>query len=243
METEVQTTREDATVKNLIVEMRAQKTVADMFARILFSPLSKDDVESLAHAGFSEAAKGNEGSLYDALRRMGDSLQGDAEELRLTLNIDYTATFYGISQYEGKVATPYESVFSSEEGLLYGKPRKEVFEELKSETLRLRDGIDLPEDHLSFELLFLGTLCERAAIALEKKDCSTAIAYLEKQQRFVTEHILNWIDDLASLAESLLKHPFYNETLTAIKAFAVGCVEQLPAVISIVRNLDPIEGD
>ena len=70
METEVQTTREDATVKNLIVEMRAQKTVADMFARILFSPLSKDDVESLAHAGFSEAAKGNEGSLYDALRRI-----------------------------------------------------------------------------------------------------------------------------------------------------------------------------
>ena len=201
----------------------------DLMARVLYAPLSQEDIDGLRKAGLDgegEPANEAERELAEGLRIMAKGLAASGD-LRLDLNVDYTGAFYGVSQYEGKFAAPYESVFRDGKGELYGESRQEVFKQMKADALKLRDGINLPEDHISFELQYMAILERRAAEALATGDSAAAAKLMGKAATFACEHPLAWIDDLYALADKLLELGFYRGVLKATKGFVTLACEEL----------------
>jgi len=199
-----------------------------LLSRLYFAPLGQEEIDRLASAPLApeeDSAGMGAGEdlaaalLAEGLRLMQTTLALESDTLRRDLNVDYTAAFYGISQYGKQVATPYESVFKGERRELYGSKRTEVFNAVKRNRLRLKEGVDLPEDHLSFELQYLAVLCERAAEQLTGGDREGALRDVRQQRAFIQEHVLSWIDDLADVANNLLELDFYRGVLMATKGF------------------------
>jgi TorA maturation chaperone TorD len=108
-----------------------------------------------------------------------------------------------------------------------GKPRGEVYHTFKQARVRLKEGVDLPDDHLSFELEFLSILCDRAIAALEDGDFGLALETVRLQREFLDMHILSWFDRFFNLSNRILKTRFYKGVLKVTK----GLFETLPEVL------------
>jgi putative dimethyl sulfoxide reductase chaperone len=109
----------------------------------------------------------------------------DFEELKA----DYTRLFLG----PGKVlAPPWESVYYSEERLLFQE------QTLKVRTWYRRFGLESekihnePDDHIALELAFLTHLAGLGLQALHEDDREAFQGYLDVQRQFLNEHPLRW---------------------------------------------------
>lgn len=102
------------------------------------------------------------------------------------LDEEYTRLFVGPGSLP---APPWESVYRTEERLLFDWPTLEVRQAYQQVGLAVsRPGE--PDDHIGLELLFMALLCERAAAGDE--------AAAEAQRRFLQEHLLQWAPVFAS---------------------------------------------
>ncbi len=89
--------------------------------------------------------------------------------------MDFTGAFAGTSSWKGRYATPYESVFTSEEGLLFQDSYHEVYRLYRQNSVRKSPGYDFPDDHLSYLCEFQALLASRAVRALETNDAECAL--------------------------------------------------------------------
>jgi len=214
-----------------------------MFSRLFLKPLTEEEIEGLAatdYIGIAQSLKegsANEGGLLaEGFNDMGRDLRKRHTGTRQLLATDYTMCFDGVDAYEEQVAVPYASVFLSEEELLNQAPRHQVYQIFVAESLGLKTGIDLPEDHLSFELEFLGILSDRAARALDAGDTKEAVRNLEISRDFIVNHILTWIDLLTQRAYKFLKTRFYRGVLKATK----GYLElDLKTIDELIEEIEP----
>lgn len=190
----------------------------DMLARLYFKPLGQDELDRIAAIDPSGFSFDHE-LISQGFDEMISYLQEGGSTLRQDVNVDYTASFYGISSYKGRVANPCESVFKSEEGILMQKESIELFRAYKREALKADDDIGVPADHISFELQFLSIMCKRAADDLRNDDPAEALRNIKVQQEFLDAHILSWFDDLSDVANKILKKPFYKGVLKVTKGF------------------------
>ena len=110
--------------------------------------------------------------------------------------MDYAHTFLAAGNYESFAATPYESVFTSETGLLMQDARDEVYKMYCAEHVQPNETLHTPEDHVTFEFEFVATLLERTNDALREGEVEKALHYARTAQEFNEKHQLNWIDDL-----------------------------------------------
>jgi len=97
-----------------------------------------------------------------------------------TLRGDYDQLFVGPGHLQ---APPWESVYRTDEHLVFDWPTLEVREAYRSMGLAVRRQTD-PDDHIGLELLFVATLCERAAAG----DPGAG----EAAGQFVNQHLLKW---------------------------------------------------
>ncbi|MBR2836680.1 MAG: molecular chaperone TorD family protein [Coriobacteriales bacterium] len=206
-----------------------------LLSRLYYSPLTQEEIDrlktTLSDYNFDADADDDASKLlHDGLHMMRTELRSIDHDLRLDFNVDYTSAFYGIARYEKQVATPYESIFRGERRELYGEARDDVFSAMKHDRLKLKEGIDLPEDHLSFELQYLAILCERGKESMASGDYEEVLKNVKKQRAFIAEHILSWIDDLAKVANKVLEYDFYRGVLMATKGFLVLADEELASV-------------
>lgn len=192
-----------------------------LFSRIFLSPLSESDLEELSARNFSALASDLKDSqlLAEGFNDMGRALKRRNSGTRQQLATDYTMCFDGIEAADGLVAVPYASVFLGEEALLNQEPRNEVYRIFRAESVKPKDTLRLPEDHLSFELDFLAILSERSAEAQRTDDVSEALRNLAVSQSFIEDHILSWYDLFAERANLFLKTRFYCGALKACRAY------------------------
>ncbi len=189
-----------------------------MLASLYFSTLTPEQVESFAEADLSPYAQlGDEfaDGINDITRYLRKRNTGTRDELAA----DFTGTFVGTKAYEGKVAVPYESVFTSEDGLLCRESYHEVFHEYRREAVRRAPGVDWPDDHLSFMFEFMAILSDRAARSLEAGDVAAARHDVEESAAFLDRHILSWFDDFAELAGKIVETRFYRGVLKITRGF------------------------
>lgn len=182
---------------------RSYGLLSCLFAREVTNEL----LEELRGAKYP-ATTGND-RLDRGYRELCRYLAGSWERTRGELAVDYFRTFIGNTQDVEQVAFPYESVYTSPDHLLMQDARDEVLAAYRSVSVMVSEEANAtndPEDHVAFELAFLGLLGNRAADALGAGDEDGAAALLRAKRDFLCSHLLNWVpafaDDMARIART-----------------------------------------
>lgn len=139
----------------------------------------------------------------------------DREQLRIDLAADYNQLFLGMSAHP---VAPYESVYTSEEGLMMQDARDNVLHTYQQWGLRVPDEFDLPEDHITLEFDLMACLADRtratleadedAASRTEEGDVCSASELIAAQRAFLDEH-LSWVPAFCGDVEKHARTAFY----------------------------------
>ncbi|MDR1014592.1 MAG: molecular chaperone TorD family protein [Coriobacteriales bacterium] len=209
-----------------------------MLSRLFFKPLSASEIDELAASDYGAVALslGGEGLLAEGFNDMGRALRRRHTGTRQQLATDFTMCFDGVETADEQVAVPYASVFLGEKALLNQEPRHEVYRFYRSEAVRLKSGVNLPEDHLSFELEFLAILSDRAAEALGEGGVDEAARCLRQSQEFIRGHVLTWLGLFAERAERILKTRFYRGALKAVRGYLELDLETLGDLLEVLGD-------
>jgi TorA maturation chaperone TorD len=162
------------------------------------------DEEVLGDWPFQEDPDGHRG-----VRLMRESaLAGEGEgEVRR----DYNRLFFGPGPM---VAPPYESVYRSEERLVFELQTRQV------RAFYARFGLAAPrlnkepDDHIGLEMGFLGVLCVRAMDAIDSGNDAELARLMAGVQSFLELHLLVWGPDCLTLAANGSQTFFYRSVAT-----------------------------
>lgn len=205
---------------NAADEMIGRAEAYRTLGRLFFQPLSDDELAAmdadrfrlLSEGACCELAAEGYNDMYRFLRRRNTATCQD-------LRADFTQVFCGVREYKGVSAVPYESIYLHPEGELMGPARLEVFRTYKRHCVKLSAGVDIPEDHIAFELEFMAVLSERCAEALRSGDVQRAFEQIDAQVSFLDQHVLRWFDRFFNLANKLVETRFYRGVLKVTKGF------------------------
>lgn len=156
----------------------------------------------------------------------------DCDEAALEqLAVAFNRVFFGMGPRTAQKAFPYESVYTSEGGLMMQAAYSQVLHVYHEATFEKNPGFTEPEDHLAVELAFMTALCERAALALRDGDEVGAEEALSAQRDFLQRHVLNWIAPLANDIRASSEGGFYAHLATFTEAYARADEEALAEVL------------
>ncbi len=136
----------------------------------------------------------------------GANRDGISDAALETLRAEYTRLFLGPGPV---VAPPWESVYFSEERLLF---QRETFQvrawyahfELAAPGLHRE-----PDDHIGLELSFVAHLAGLALQAFQAHEQERFQGVLEAQRRFLAEHVFRWGPGWCSRVEATSGSDFY----------------------------------
>ncbi len=201
-------------------------------SQMLFKELNEQAIAELAQADFP-LNTGNEhlDAGYGMVRRY---FAFSATDRRTQLACEYARIFLaaGVFSRERKTAVPYESVFTSEEGIVMQESRDDVVARYREDGFLVDPSLHEPEDHLAFEFEYLASMNERAAQLAQAKDKTGLARNIDRQLAFMEEHLLNWIPQLREVAQSYAKLTFYIGMLLV----AQGALEQGQDLLAEVRE-------
>ena len=201
-------------------ELAERSATYGLLARVFFKPLDREAIDALAKVFVYEPGMGAGGEGCDDGRNdIARYLRRTHSGLREELAADFTGAFYGAVTFEGRSAMPYESLFRYDGGRLMGEPRGEVYRAFKASCVRVHEGLDLPEDHLSFICSFMALLCDRTTERLRAGDEHGVCELMAQQAAFFGEHVSGWDADFQELAEHVVQTRFYRGFLKLGRAF------------------------
>ena len=208
-------TRQDEMTQ--LMSMRA--SVYRLFSSLYFKEVTIEQMRFLHDADLDGIGELDE-DLAEGVRNVHRALRRVNEGTREDLAVDYAHTFLaaGTTKEETR-ACPYESVFTSTEGLLMQKARDDVYRYMLGEHLEPSESLHVPEDHISFVFEFMASLCERYNEAVGARDDAEAARLLALQQEFFEAHIYSWIDQLCDAIEGCCRTSFYRGVSQMTRGF------------------------
>lgn len=187
---------------------RQRATVYRFLSGLLYRELSSGDIEPVRQ--FCECSEDvTDSAMKRGLEGMGKYLAEGRLDTRQDLAVDYAHSILGVGSYDQRMATPFESVFTSESGLLMQDAYEEVYRCYCEQGLGVAEGNDIPADHLALELEFMAYLCDMLARNVERRETDAATRSLETQRRFLRDHLVNWIDDYCDCLADVCLTEFY----------------------------------
>lgn len=211
--------RKDAPALPELLAMRAASY--RLFSRLFRAPLDDEEIEALATSRFEERARelGDAGDLARGFNDMGRGLHRRHSGTRHLLATDFTMCFDGIGSLNDERAVPYASVLigkkTGEDAELFQEPRRADRQAYARERVQADPALNLPDDHLSFELSFMADLSDKIARALASGDAEEAARLVGVSDDFRANHILSWYDRFSALAGQLVQTRFYRGVLAA----------------------------
>lgn len=229
-----------------------------LLSNVFYLELTEEQIDGLAASGFAYPDDGS--ALGDACAALRRYLARRGPDARQDLAVDYARVFLAAGVYEGETAVPYESVYTSPEGILMQDSRDDAVRVYRRWGLAIPRDLNVPEDHLAFELEFMARMSGRIADALEAEagaggmdDADGAAgetgaaasraaasdrlaidagadALMEAQAAFIDEHLLNWVPRLLERVRTFAQTPFY----PAITQVALSYIEENRAVLKEV---------
>jgi TorA maturation chaperone TorD len=124
------------------------------------------------------------------------------------LEIEYTFLF--ISAVPHVPAPPYASAYAGQ-GTLMGKPAEAATEAYRSAGLEMSPQSDVLPDHVAVELDFLAWLGEQAAAGSQAGQVPGMHGYLETQQKFLKDHVQQWIPEFCLRVKKAARLDLYYE--------------------------------
>lgn len=126
------------------------------------------------------------------------------------LAADYAKVFLGAGVAKNSYAAyPYESVYTSPERLIMQDARDQVVAAYRAKGLDKADTFDVPEDHIALELAFMAHLCRETQQYLVARDWPAVVACLAEQERFLAQHLLNWVSEFCADILKFAETDFY----------------------------------
>lgn len=114
------------------------------------------------------------------------------------------------------LAPPWESVYLSQEKLMFGE------ETLAVRAFYARHGLQFvrknkePDDHLGLELIFLGELNTKAAQAAAENKKEDLEYLNSEQKKFITEHLLRWLPALRQDIQQNAKSRYFKGLINVV---------------------------
>lgn len=181
--------------------------------------------ETEVDAAFAEELAGeaslasDDPALADGFAALQADLSDCDEDALEQLAVVFDRAFFGMGPRTAQKAFPYESVYTSEGGLMMQDAYSEVLRVYRGAGFAKNPGFKEPEDHLAVELAFMALLCGRAVEALRAGDEAGAERQLRAQLAFVQEHLLNWIERFAADVRKAAEGGFYFHLATFTEAY------------------------
>ena len=193
--------------------------------------------ETEIDAAFAEALAGeaalasDDAGLAAGFAALQADLAGCDEDALEQLAVVFDRAFFGMGPRTAQKAFPYESVYTSEGGLMMQDAYSEVLRLYRAAGFAKDPGFTEPEDHLAVELAFMVRLCERAVEALRAGDEAAAEAALAEQRAFVRAHLLNWVPAFVRDMKASAESGFYAHLATFTEAYLAADAEALAEVV------------
>lgn len=173
----------------------------------------------------------DEPELAEAFSALRGSLAARDEAALEQLAVAFNRVFFGMGPRTAQKAFPYESVYTSEGGLMMQDAYSQVLALYRAAEFAKNPAFKEPEDHLAVELAFMVRLCERAVEALRAGDEPAAEAALAEQRAFVRAHLLNWVPAFVRDMKASAESGFYAHLATFTEAYLAADAEALAEVV------------
>lgn len=196
-----------------------RSSVYRMLSSIYWKELTEAQIKALGNALADDAPGEGRGEVESALKLMAGYLAKAHSGTRQDLAVDYAHTFLAAGNNEDRMAIPFESVFTSETGLLMQEPRDEVCKAFLAEHREPLERLHTPEDHVSFELEFMAQLAELQNEAVSAGDLAEAARLGQVQGNFLETHLGNWIPDFCAAVADCCRTDFYRAVAELTRAW------------------------
>lgn len=191
----------DAETTAIVELMESRANVYRVLSRCLEREVDETFAVELAD---SFAFESDSEELVGSLNAMRASLEGIDDAGIEMLAVDFDRVFYGMGPLTARHAFPYESVYTSDRGIMMQDAYAQVAKIYRGQRLAKDSSFTEPEDHIAVELAFMATLAQRTAEFLRGGFGDAAEETVRQQLSFANEHLLNWVDrfciDLGSAA-------------------------------------------
>lgn len=199
--------------------MSLRAAIYRMLGSVFFTELTTEQIQAFSAQDFSIFAD-MDPEMADGAKEVERALRHVNSSTREELAVDYAYTFLAAGAGRGDTrAVPYESVFTSDRGLLMGPARQSVYRTMLKEGVLPDQSLNTPEDHFSFECEFMASLAENAASACAAGDLAEAQRLVEVQAQFRQEHLANWVNSLYGAVLACCRTRFYGGMMKMAKAF------------------------
>lgn len=200
--------------------MRTRGGVYSLLYTVYVKELTQEQIEAMAAMDFA-SLEGLDPEIAEGAHMVRRYLHRLRSEMRQELAVDYAHLFYAAGSAKNeRRAVPYESVFTSIEGLLMQEARDEVLRYMLAEHVEPNPKLHVPEDHVAFIFDFMATLCERCADAADAGEDAEAARLLEVQRSFHAEHIASWVERFCDSVEDCCRTTFYGGFSKITRGFA-----------------------
>lgn len=231
-----QTAEREELASQLVEVNRGRASFYRTLAQLYFKELTAEQVKHLAGMDFS-GMSGDDETIAEGYADIRRYLRHANGGTRQELACDYAHTFLAAGNYETFAATPYESVFTSEMGLLMQEARDEVYKTFCSQHIQPDESLHLPEDHISFEFEFVATMLDRINDAILGGAFGHACELAQVVSDFHRDHQLNWIDDLCDSIDDVAQTRFYKGVGKVTRGFVHADTEVIADEIDALREL------
>lgn len=226
----------DELMTQVVESLAARSTFYRTLASLYFNEITAAQIDAMAKQDFAGLDGGNaliaEG-YGDIVRYLKKRNSGTRQQIAA----DFAHSILAAGSYEARMATPYESVFTSANGLLMQEARDDVYRMFCDEKIGVRKKLQMPDDHLSFEFEFMAHLSDRAGEAVACADYATANEALATQQEFYEHHLLSWIDEYCDVLENVAQTRFYRGVSKITRGFVKGDAEFISDLYDAVGEL------
>jgi len=221
-----------------ISDLTGEMLLFGTLSKLLYASPEKEWIQSLlAEKVFDETPFGAEQadvthglSLIQAWNR--NVWDKDPNVAFADLETDYLYLFIGA----GKVlAPPWESVYSSEERLVFQEQTLQVRAWYRKYGLQSEQLYHEPDDHIGLELSFLAHLAQLALQAIDQQDEGELVRLLSDQQTFLREHPLRWAQTWCGLVDKHARTDFYRGIALLVTGgldLTAAMLEQLTGVLA-----------
>lgn len=217
-----------APTQELIELMESRANVYKVLSRSYLKEVDGAFAKEFAEAFNFESS--NE-ALNSSLNAAKEALVGADGASLEQLAVDFDRVFFGMGPLTARHAFPYESVYTSDRGIMMQDAYAQVLHVYREQHLAKDKSFTEPEDHIAVELAFMATLSDRAATFLREGLGEAAEETVRQQIAFAQNHLLNWIDRFCADLAAAAPTTFYEAIATFTRLFVQEDVALLGEIV------------
>ena len=184
-------TIESISAEELASLMESRAHVYQVLSRCFQQEIDAPFAEELSRQFVLEGAAPAAAQAMEAMQQL---LSGADDAALEQLAVTFDRVFFGMGPITARHAFPYESVYTSDRGIMMQQAYGQVVQAYRQQRLAKDPAFKEPEDHLAVELAFMATLAQRCALFLSEGHEEAAEETAVQQLAFAQDHLLNWLD-------------------------------------------------